>query len=241
MKKFLLILGMITCFATLTACGNQPADDQEFEPTVSAEEVQATAENYLLSLNAVIEADQQEAFEDDPVVSSAVASLESALSDLGDYESMGECTFNEDKDSLTITAEIKGSRRPGTFEMVFEKKQGQFALTSATVNVTFTKGEQMKKAGLNTLMGMGTVFAVLILISLLINLFVFIPKIQAAFSRKGKKADASVNNAVAQIEENEAAQDDDTELIAVIAAAIAASEGSASADNYVVRSLRRVR
>ena len=51
------------------------------------------------------------------------------------------------------------------------------------------------------------------------------------------KAD-SVDNAVAQIAANEEAQDD-TELIAVIAAAIAASEGAASADGYVVRSVRR--
>ena len=43
---------------------------------------------------------------------------------------------------------------------------------------------------------------------------------------------------MAQIEKNEQALDD-TELIAVIAAAIAASEGAASADGYVVRSIRR--
>ena len=43
---------------------------------------------------------------------------------------------------------------------------------------------------------------------------------------------------VAQIAANEEAQDD-TELIAVIAAAIAASEGASSSDGYVVRSIRR--
>ena len=90
-------------------------------------------------------------------------------------------------------------------------------------------------------MGMGTVFVVLILISLIISCFNFIPKIQAAFSKKGKKAEASVDNAVAQIVENEAVQEDDFELVAVIAAAIAASEGAASSDGYVVRSIRRIR
>ena len=91
-------------------------------------------------------------------------------------------------------------------------------------------------------MGMGTVFAVLILIALLIYCFNFIPKITAAFSKKDKKAEVAADNAVAQIVENEAVQEeDDLELIAVIAAAIAASEGAASTDGYVVRSIRRIR
>ena len=90
-------------------------------------------------------------------------------------------------------------------------------------------------------MGMGTVFAVLILIALLISSFNLIPKIQAAFAKKDKKVEAAADNAVAQIVENEAVQEDDLELIAVIAAAIAASEGAASTDGYVVRSIRRIR
>ena len=90
-------------------------------------------------------------------------------------------------------------------------------------------------------MGMGTVFAVLILIAVLIYCFTYIPKIQAAFAKKEKKVEAAADNAVAQIVENEAVQEDDLELIAVIAAAIAASEGAASADGYVVRSIRRIR
>ena len=52
----------------------------------------------------------------------------------------------------------------------------------------------------------------------------------------------AANNAVAQIVENETVQEeDDLELIAVIAAAIAASEGASSTDGYVVRSIRRIR
>ena len=98
----------------------------------------------------------------------------------------------------------------------------------------------MEKAGLNTLIGMGTVFAVLILICLIISCFGFIPKIQGLFSGKNKKAEKStaevaVDNTIAQIIKKE----DDQELIAVIAAAIAASEGAASTDGYVVRSIRR--
>ena len=102
----------------------------------------------------------------------------------------------------------------------------------------------MVKAALNTIIGIGTVFIVLILISFIISLFGYIPKIQAWFENRKKKEDVkeeSIDNTIAQIvemEEVDAA--DDLELVAVIAAAIAASEGAASTDGFVVRSVRKV-
>ena len=172
-------------------------------------------------------------------MASALASYEAAIVDMGDYQSMTSCTFTEDEDGIIINAVIQGSLRPGTVELIFDD---EINFTSGTINVTYSFGETMTKAALNTLMGMGTVFAVLILIAVLIYCFTFIPKIQAAFAKKDKKVEAAADNAVAQIVENEAVQEeDDLELIAVIAAAIAASEGAASADGYFVRSIRRIR
>jgi sodium pump decarboxylase gamma subunit len=101
-------------------------------------------------------------------------------------------------------------------------------------------GELMGKAALNTLIGMGTVFVVLILISCIISLFKFIPKIQESFTKKKAKETAGVDNAVAHIVVQEETGADDLELAAVIAAAIAAYEGSASTDGFVVRSIRKV-
>lgn len=237
MKKLLLVLGMITCLATVTACGGKTEDT--FQGTITAEQAEATALNFATSLNEVIMTGAQAEFESDPVLSAAVASFEAALVDLGGYQSIDGCTFTEDEDGLTIIANITGSQRTGTLELIFDE---EYALTSATTNVTYSFAELMTKAGLNTLMGMGTVFCVLILIACLIASFNLIPKVQALFAKKEKKAEAAVSNAVAQIVENEAVQEeDDTELIAVIAAAIAASEGAASADGYVVRSIRKLR
>lgn len=107
-------------------------------------------------------------------------------------------------------------------------------------------GDKMATAALNTVIGMGTVFVVLILISFIISLFRYIPVIQNKLAqRKAKKADAkqeSIDNTIAQIVEKEENTDlaDDLELVAVIAAAIAASEGAASTDGFVVRSIRKV-
>lgn len=103
-------------------------------------------------------------------------------------------------------------------------------------------GARMEIAALNTVIGMGTVFVVLILIIGVISLFRFIPVIQDRLAGK-KKAAAQVNAETAQIvDSQEDAEDmsDDLELVAVIAAAIAASEGAASTDGFVVRSIRRV-
>ncbi len=98
-------------------------------------------------------------------------------------------------------------------------------------------------AGINTVICLVVVFAVLIFISFLISLFKYIPKLEAALSKKDKKTELAENavvNTVSQIEvkEEEEELSDDLELVAVITAAIAALSGT-STDGFVVRSIRR--
>ena len=97
--------------------------------------------------------------------------------------------------------------------------------------------EKMADAAGNTLMGMGTVFLVLIFISLLISCFKFVPQIMDKLSKKSSVGEKT--EVVEEISETVTAnEEDDSELIAVIAAAIAASEQT-STDSFVVRSIRR--
>ena len=117
-------------------------------------------------------------------------------------------------------------------------------MQSAALNPESGMGELMGKAALNTLIGMGTVFCVLILISFIISCFKIISKVQdnAAKKKAAKENSAAgVENAVAQIVEQEAVveETDDLELVAVIAAAVAACQGAASTEGFVVRSIRR--
>ena len=243
MKKFLLVLGMITCMLGLTACG-QEAKDYSADYQITEDMVVSYVEQEISGFESIIDQGAQAYIAEDAVMSNAVAGWESALADMGDYQSIGNVTYIVDEDGvMTINAEIKASKRDADIEFIMEYSVTEgFKATSVTTTPRFTFGETMTKAGLNTLMGMGTVFAVLILIALLISSFNLIPKIQAAFSKKDKKAEMAADNAVAQIVENEAVQEeDDLELIAVIAAAIAASEGASSTDGYVVRSIRRIR
>ena len=101
-------------------------------------------------------------------------------------------------------------------------------------------GELLANAGLNTLMGMGVVFVVLILISFVISGFSLINKAEARMKNRGKQPETPAPKAPAAqpvMEEDDVT--DDTELAAVIAAAIAAYEGTA-AEGIVVRSIRKV-
>ncbi len=107
-----------------------------------------------------------------------------------------------------------------------------------------------EEALLNTLMGMGTVFVVLIFISLLISLFVYIPSIERALKNRSSKKEmkaaqderpAPKRPVIEEVEEEELV--DDGELVAVITAAIMAANGGAavSADKLVVRSIKKVK
>ena len=114
-----------------------------------------------------------------------------------------------------------------------------FVPTDIGVTVNRSTGEKLENAGLNTLLGMGMAFAILIIISLIISLFPLL------FGGKKKKvsdkeiAQQAIDNTTAQIADKEDLSND-AELVAVIAAAIAAYEGSASADGFQVRSIRKV-
>ncbi len=138
--------------------------------------------------------------------------------------------------------EVTGEKKSATAEVIFSNDMFM-KLESAALNPKSTVGELMGKAGLNTLIGMGTVFAVLILISVIISCFKLISKVQERKDRKKEPAKEAtgVDNAVTQIAVQEEAveETDDLELVAVIAAAIAASQGAASTDGLVVRSVRR--
>lgn len=104
------------------------------------------------------------------------------------------------------------------------------------------------EALLNTLMGMGTVFVVLIFMALIINLFKFVPGFVQGFANRGKKeepaaAPAPQRPVLVEEEEEEEELVDDGELVAVITAAIMATyaSGPVSADKLVVRSIKRAK
>jgi len=249
MKKRFLVLTMIACLLGLTACGTEA----EAPAIMTSEEAINVATSLVETLDYVVDGGMKEQYTSQfpdyaEVLNSALDSWEMASDELGNYvgaiPEQSSVTFEKGiKVSLVVQGDAiykETKARTATVEVILDEKGD---LSSAVTNVNYDMSELMAKAGMNTLLGMGTVFAVLILISIIISAFKLIGKVQDA---KAKKAEASkaaaVDNTIAQIAEKEEAEaevTDDLELIAVITAAIAASEGSTSTDGYVVKSIFR--
>ena len=163
-----------------------------------------------------------------------INSWEAAELECGEYISHGEYTIEEKTSSIVVSTLAEYEDREATISFSFDENLN---MESMDVSAQFTVSEILTKAGLNTLLGMGTVFAVLIFLAFLISLMKYIP---AILEKMNKKEQASVQEVkqeavVAPVVEETT---DDLELIAVITAAIAAQEGT-STDGFVVRSIRR--
>ncbi len=246
MKKLLLVLGMIACVLGLTACGSEEKEPAAMR-MVPKEQVIALAEREIQQLSGftLIEVTEEDLELTDDMYAAAIRGWKSAQDDMGTFQEITGHEIEYDNMTVTDTVSVHGSVRDAKVEIIWEidKKNGTIEATSIATNVEYSFGELMTTAALNTVIGMGTVFTVLILISIIISAFVYIPKIQAAFSKKGKqpeeKKEAPTAVAAAPVAAEEEDLTDDLELVAVIAAAIAASEGAASTDGFVVRSIRR--
>lgn len=239
-KQVLLVLAMAACLFALTACTAEP--EKTNIDRAEAESLQSGAQSIMETFVAVPDANLAEYIEryrenDMEAQASGLESYLSVKDDLGAYVSTGEGTTIKGEDGYTITLNTVFEKRTCEFVLTLDKRMEN--ITSLSFNPAYTMGENMTKAALNTLMGMGTVFAVLIFISWLISCFKYIRR----FEDKMKKAPAPVPvktkpaapAPVFAAQENLA---DDLELVAVITAAIAAYE-DAPADGLVVRSIRR--
>ena len=260
MKKISLILCLITCILGLSACGGTARKTLDPEVATALEE---TSSNLVTQFLAALDEQQSAEITEqggeylEYVISNyfgvkangngmvnALNSWNSAKPDLGDFVSITgmNADYDDSGKDIIVTLDVVGTKKTAQVEAIF-KDDLYKTLNSLTTNINWTFGEKMEKAGLNTLLGMGTVFIVLILISILISLFNFIPRIQAAFDRnKSDVKAAAVDNTIAQIvekEETEVTSSDDLELVAVITAAIAAMGTSGSKDDFVVRSIVR--
>lgn len=171
-----------------------------------------------------------------------------SLDDSANATDPDDIEFSVTKAGSTLTTGVKlilkkgDTERKVDFQIVYN--YNTMSVTGITVEPVQSLSEKMAKAGLNTLISMCIVFVVLILISLIIYAFNIFPYLEA--KKKGKAGSPApaqapavkVQPPTAAALKTEAPVTDDTELIAVIAAAIAASTGT-STNDFVVRSIKR--
>ena len=134
-----------------------------------------------------------------------------------------------------------------------------YNMLQIVVSANYTTPELLKQAGMNTLMGMGVVFCVLIFISVIIKLMEFLPFSGAAEARRTKKKNEEAKARLAEsVKIKESLAEDlgdapavaygdpmqDQELVAVITAAVMATyraeNNIPSTDPLIVRSIKRV-
>ncbi len=195
-------------------------------------------QNYqLMEIGVPVEAD---------AFTEALDSWQAGVEECGPYLGHSDYTYEPSSDGLDVIITAYYEERDAEVKFIFDKN---LYLETVTVSAEFSMGEIMSKAGMNTLLGMGVVFFVLILMSFIIYLFKYVPVLQEKITgrkpielleaeEQQKKSEEKKKAAAAPVVESTPQAADDTELVAVISAAIAASEGT-STDGFVVRSIRR--
>ena len=263
LKRFLLLFCMLACVFSMTACGNAQIDTNTAKESVKDSEV-AYVENYLKDwakdMILYLDSNQGEAGTDALIADAEAGrtlndvnskmyivnqqgmnvktiglynSWNSTKDELGelkeavDVNNINVKVSDETSELCTISVKLEFEKRECTFEFVINT---DYTLESGAINPSYTTAEKM-----------GTVFVVLIFISFIISLFKYISVFEnRKKEQKEDTASVGVDNAIAQVVSNEEENvEDDLELIAVITAAIAASEGT-STDGLVVRSIRKV-
>ena len=270
MKHKMLILGvMLSCLLCFTGCGEQQTvensiDESRFEPNTFTETnisqfVETvedglfeswylkgiTPENFEEKLYIQLMSGQ-ETDEMYDTIRKGYDSWYKAVDQIGfnsketlaDDISVSGVNYNMNKKGqLVVTGKVHGTKHDADMVIYLDNR---FNVLDIGVTAEKTLGEKLENAGLNTLMGMGMAFSILITISLIISLFPIL------FGGKKKKkesdkviAQKAMDSTINQISEQEDLSSD-AELVAVIAAAIAAYEGSGSTDGFRVRSIRKV-
>ena len=259
-KKLTCLLAVFACILALTACGGTTAPQQEEIDEDIRNELFSIAETTVQQMDTVVTSGLVEQQKDNGVIYAGLQGWESAKEEMGEIDFTADADGNGVADCFTeksvttdedgnyiVTVGVAGQNRNADLVVTYAKDLSGYV--SIATNVEYTFGELIQQAGLNTLLGMGTTFAVLILLSLIIALFgrllTSAGKKKVAEEDK-KEQEAAAKRAAAPAPAPAApAASDDGQLVAVIAAAIAAyraeAEPAAAPEDFVVRKIRRIR
>jgi len=238
-KKLSLLLCLIFTVLTMAACGGDPTKEDYYGNTYSDLESLAVTNVEQLSAYSTEELAIVLSSVTDELTAKLVEGWMVTTADLGEYQGLDELVVAKANKTVTVDQYVNypGRQVVVSFVLNYDYELEQLVITDVGVDIVYTLGEKMEKAALNTLMGMGTVFVVLVLISLIIYCFRFIGDLQN-IGKKKKTEEVVVETKAPEVVVEEAPLTDDLELVAVISAAIAASEGT-STDSFVVRSIHR--
>lgn len=226
-KRLLLVLSMIVCFFVLSGC-TKSEESESVKLTAEVEETMINgAKQYLSTFAAYSDEQLKDQIKkaeknENTVISTALTSWESVKDDLGslqvDETGAPLIQTNAETGKPDVAVKIAGE---DSYEIdmtvVYEKRNMDFVLTAESeeddyggsvltvTDMTFTPyysiGEKLEKAFLNMMMGMGTVFIVLIFISFIISRL----KAVNGWEQKKKEKAAAAKAAIEKAPEKEIA------------------------------------
>lgn len=120
--------------------------------------------------------------QDDAFTTATMESWKSVKDELGAYSSIVSQDVEKDGDVVTISTVAQFEKAKA--DVVLMLDLGQQMYTSMTYSVQYSLAANMQRAGMNTLMGIGIVFLMLLFLSFVIGLFKYIEKFQNVGKKK---------------------------------------------------------
>ena len=237
LKSLLAMICVLALTLTMSVCAfaaDEVTDDEVANYKSAAET--------LISQIAGFSDEEIETYlaQNDAFTTATMESWKGEKDELGAYSSIVSQNVEKDGDVVTISTVAQFEKAKA--DVVLMLDLGQQMYTSMTYSVQYSLAANMQRAGMNTLMGIGIVFLMLVFLSFVIGLFKYIEKFQNVGKKKAAeeapKAEEAPAPAIAQSEAADEDFADDLELVAVISAAIAAYEYT-SGDSFVVRSIKK--
>ena len=237
LKSLLAMICVLALTLTMSVCAfaaDEVTDDEVANYKSAAET--------LISQIAGFSDEEIETYlaQNDAFTTATMESWKGVKDELGAYSSIVSQNVEKDGDVVTISTVAQFEKAKA--DVVLMLDLGQQMYTSMTYSVQYSLAANMQRAGMNTLMGIGIVFLMLVFLSFVIGLFKYIEKFQNVGKKKAAEEAPEAEEAPAPaIAQSEAADEDfadDLELVAVISAAIAAYENT-SGDSFVVRSIKK--
>ena len=197
MKKLASLLFMAMLVLGLTACGSK----EPVETVVDSAYAEQMADFIVANLTGMsadeiayytdMDAeDLQEVLDQSGIPIEAVAFQDifngyaNYTDELGTYISTDSSVLKGDNEEASLATVVTFDIHAATLNLIFDEDG---VVTTGSIDPIYSFGEILEKAGLNTIIGMGTVFVILIFISLVIAL---LPKFTMMIENFGKKKEA---------------------------------------------------
>lgn len=237
LRKWISVLLLLFCTITLCACGSR--NNTSGLTDEESESWKTQAVSFVSQMTTMSDEDLESLLQYGKFYESAVSAWKDNRDVLGAYKAAGQTKCTLDGQIITVTSKMQFEKKDATVTLTINREEN--TPTYLSVEVSRTLGEKMKEAGGNTVLGILIVFVVLFFLSFLIYLFKYINLWVAKREQKkgGQKRPDAEAAMAPQKEKQQEDVTDDTELVAVITAAIAALEQT-PADSFVVRSVKKV-